>query len=142
MYKYKKIALYFLTFMFILLSFIEFIKYLKIDSNIFGLIYLIINLIIIFLLVPCAYNYKKYYSKARISKLIMIIVFGIFNSYLLHLIVINSASVVDSSRAYIDSIYLYRYIFKGIIYLLLLVFTVFEFKLEKIIKTLSKNKLD
>jgi hypothetical protein len=139
MYKYKKIALYILTFIFILLSFVEFIKYLKVDSNIFGLIYLIIDLVIIFLLVPCAYNYKKYYSTARISKLIIIIILGIFNSYLLNFIVLKSSSVIDSSKAYIDNIYLYRCIFKGILYFLLSVFTVFEFKLDKILKTLSKN---
>ena len=140
MYKYKKLALYLLTFIYIVLSFIEFIKYMRVDSCIFGIIYLIINLVIIFLLVPCAYNYKKYFSKARISKLIIIIVLGIFNSYILQMIYLNNAGVVDSSKKFIDSIFIYKSVFKGIIYFLLAIFTVFEFKLDKLLKKITNKE--
>ena len=56
--------------------------------------------LIIFLLVPCAYNYKKYYSPARISKLIIIILLGIFASFVLDKITIK----IDSSSEYINKI--------------------------------------
>ena len=59
MFKYKKMTLLFCTFIYLVLSLIELIKYLLVDSNIFGLIYLLINLFIIFLLIPTSYNYKK-----------------------------------------------------------------------------------
>ena len=140
MYRYKKLALYLLTFLYILFTFIEFIKYMKVDSCVFGIIYLIINAFIIFLLVPCAYNYKKYFSKARVSKLIIIIVLGIFNSYFLQMIYLNSSSVVDSSKLYINNIFIYKSVFKGIIYFLLTIFTVFEFKLDNLLKKITSKK--
>ena len=140
MFKYKKIALYICTFVFIFLSFAELIKYMFYDSNLYGLIYLINNLLIIFLLVPTTYNYKRYFSKIRISKLIIIILFGIFNSYILQNIVLNNMSVIDASKIYIDSIFVYKSVFKGIIYLVILVITIFEFKVEKLIKSVRNNK--
>ena len=48
MFKYKKIALIFLSFLFILFSIFELIIYLTVDSTIFGLIYMFINIFIIF----------------------------------------------------------------------------------------------
>ena len=73
-YKIKKTTITIITLIFILLTIIEFVKYFCIDSNLFGLNYMIINFIIIFLMVPVAINYKKYYSPQRISKLIIILV--------------------------------------------------------------------
>ena len=139
MFKYKKMALFLCTFLFVIFFIIELIKYLFVDSNIFGLIYLINNLFIIFMLIPCAYNYKKYYSFARITKLIIIILFGIFNSYILEHILLSSIGVTDSSTLYIDKIFIYKNIFKGIIYFVISVITVFEFKVEKLLKTIRKD---
>ena len=42
-YKYKKIFLLTFTLLYIVLTIIELIKYLKLDSELFGLIYNIIN---------------------------------------------------------------------------------------------------
>ena len=103
-YKYKKIFLLLFTLLYIILTIVELIKYLKSDSELFGLVYNIINIFIIFLLVPLLYNYKKNYSKARISKLILIIIIGLFNSYILKTIVINSMNYVDTSNLYIKNI--------------------------------------
>ena len=143
MFKYKKIVLYTCTILIVLLSLIELIKYFIIDNTLYGVFYLLINLIILFFLIPCAYNYKKYYSAARISKLIIIVVLGIFNCYILEHIIINTMSYVDSSTNYIKSIFIYKNIFKGIVYFILLLFTLFEFKLEKVLsKSISSNRLD
>ena len=138
MFKYKKFILNICTFIFIVLSFIEFIKYMFFESNVFGLIYLLINLLIILLLVPTSYNYKKYFSKIRISKLILIVLIGIFNSFFLQNIVLNNSGLIDASKKYIDSIFIYKSIFKLIIYILLACITVLEFKVEKIFKS-NKN---
>ena len=141
MFKIKKIIISICSFLFIIFSFIELIKYLKIDNTLYGVYYLIINLIIIFLLIPCAYNYKRYFSKARISKLIIIIVLGIFNSFLLEKIVLNSMNYIDDSNKYIKSIFIYKDILKAILYFILIVFTVFEFKVERLFsKNISKKK--
>lgn len=100
---------------------------------------MIINFIIIFLMVPVAINYKKYYSPQRISKLIIILILMIINSYILGPIILNSMSYVDSSKEYIKSIFVIKNILKGIIFGLLLVFTTFEFKLQKLIQTVKRK---
>ena len=138
-YKIKKTTITIITLIFILLTIIEFVKYFCIDSNLFGLNYMIINFIIIFLMVPVAINYKKYYSPQRISKLIIILVLMIINSYILGPIILNSMSFVDSSKEYIKSIFVIKNILKGIIFGLLLVFTTFEFKLQKLIQTVKRK---
>ena len=142
MYKYKKLVINIVTMLFIFLSFIEFIIYLKTDSNLFGLIYLLLTLIIIFLLVPTTYNYKKYYSLARISKLIIIIILGLLNSFLLNYLVINNMNYVDSSLDYIHKIKILRIYLKPLLYLILTIITIFEFKGEKVIKTISNKNVD
>ena len=134
MYKYKKIVLFICTLSFLVLSLIELIKYLFVDTNLFGLIYLIINLVIIFLLIPTAYNYKKYFSKIRISKLILIILLGIFNSFILQTIITNNYDIVDSSKKYIESIFVIKNVLKLIIYIIIGVITILEFKVEKLLK--------
>ena len=139
MFKYKKTILYLCTFLYIVFFIIEFIKYMFIKTNVFGLIYLILNLIILFLLIPTTHNYKKYFSPARISKLILIILLGIFSSYILEHIVLNNYSVIDSSNDYIKSIFIYKSVFKGILYFILLLITVFEFRVEKLLKSISKK---
>ena len=139
MFKYKKIVLYTCTFLYLLFSFFELIKYMFYDSNVFGLVYLLINLVIIFLLVPTAHNYKKYFSKIRISKFILIILIGLFSSFLLESIVMNGIKVVDDSSKYISSIFIYKNVFKVIIYVILLILTILEFRVEKLIKSISKK---
>ena len=140
MFKYKKITIYLITLVYILLTLIELIKYLIIDNTLFGMYYLMINLFIIFLLVPCAYNYKRYYSVARISKLIIIIVLILFNSFILESILFKSMGYMDSSKEYIKSIFVYKNIFKSIISFVLVIFVAFEFKLDEVIKKSISNK--
>ena len=138
-YKIKKSTITILTVSYIILTIIEFIKYFCIESNLFGLNYMIINLIIIFLLVPVCINYTKYYSPQRISKLIIVIILMLINCFILSHIVLNTMSYVDSSEQFIKSIFVTKNVFKGIIFGLLTVFTFFEFKLQKLIQN-SKQK--
>lgn len=139
MYKVKKSILYLLTLSFMILSLIELIKYFKVDTTLYGVIYLSINLIILFLLIPVTYNYKRNYSSARISKLILIIIIGIFNSYILSKIVLNNMNYTDDSLLYISSIKVIKNILKGIVYGSLVVFTFFEAKLDKKISKMIKK---
>lgn len=138
-YKIKKSTLTLLTVSYIILTLIEFVKYFCVDSNLFGLNYMIINLAIIFLLVPICINYKKYYSPQRISKLIIIIILMLINCYILGPIIVNSMSYIDNSKEFMKSIFVIKNILKGIIFVLLTIFTVFEFKLQKLIQN-NKNK--
>lgn len=139
MYKYKKLTIRLITLIYIIITIIETIKYLFSDSNIFGLTYLLISSFIIFLLVPVSHNYNKYFSSARISKLIIIFILGIFSSFFLNKIILN-LSYIDSSSVYIDSVFVYKNILKGIVYFLIFVFTLFEFKLDKLLLNNSKKK--
>ena len=139
MYKNKKIAIKFITCIFILLTLIDVLIYMLSKTNLFGLIYIIFNLLIIFLLVPISYNYNRYYSPARLSKLVIVIILGIFSSYLLNLVVLKNMSYIDNSKEYINKIFIIRSILKGLIYLLLIGFTALEFKLDKLLKKINKN---
>lgn len=141
MYKYKKLAIRFITLLFIIFSLIELIYYLFTSFNTFGLIYIISSLLIIFLLVPLMYNYNKYYSVPRISKLIIVIILGIFTSFILKGIVLNSISYIDASNIYSNKIFVIKNILKPIIYALLIIFTAFEFKSDTVInKRIYKKK--
>ena len=141
MYKVKKTILYLLTLSFMILSLIELIKYFKVDTTLYGVIYLSINLIILFLLIPVTYNYKRNYSSARISKLILIIIIGIFNSYILNKMVLDNMNYIDASILYISSIKIVKNILKGIVYVSLIIFTFLEAKLDKkISKIINKVK--
>lgn len=136
MYKIKKTILFIIMILFLLLSSIELIYYLFSDSNLFGVIYLLVNIFIIFLFVPVTYNYKRNFSKSRISKLILIILFGLFNSYFLSNIVVNSMNYTDTSKNYIESIFVIKSILKPILLLFISFFTVVE---SKVILKLKKS---
>ncbi len=96
---------------------------------------MIINLIILFLFIPTAYNYNKYYSAQRISKLVIVIILGIFSSYILGPLTLKVLSYKDYSKDFMSSIYVTKNILKGLIYLILIVITSLEFKLDKVLQT-------
>ena len=143
MFKYKKLTLLFITLVYIIFSLIELIYYFKVDSTLYGLIYLLNTLFIIFLMIPTAYNYKKAFCASRASKFIIIVVFGIFTSYILGSLVLHGMNYTDDSLKYMKSIFIYKNIFKGIIYFIFIIFTLLEFKIDKLIlKSIGKKKVD
>lgn len=139
MIKNKRNIFNLITIIYILLTLIEFIIYMFSKNNLFGVFYIILNLITIFFLVPVAYNNNKYYSKARISKLIIILLLGLFNTILLPIIVTNTMHYIDSSQEYIKKIFVIRIILKNILHLLLLGILLLEFKLETVLPKTKKT---
>lgn len=139
MYKKKKLLLNIVNISFLILSLIELIKYFKFDNTLYGVIYLLINLIIIFLLLPVTFNYKRHYSSARISKIILIIIIGLFNSYILNYIVIGNMSYIDSSKNFIKLIFIIKNMLKPILYFLLVIFLFLETGINKKIKSSKKD---
>ena len=140
MYKYRKILLYFLTLMYVILTVIELIKYLALDTAVYGLIYLIMSLVLIFLLVLTTINYKDNYSMTRFSKLMIIIVLGIFNSFILNHIVFSNLNYLDSSYEYLGNIKYIKNIFKPIIYCIILLLSLRECRVyEKLFKLIKKS---
>ena len=141
LYVLKKKFLIITTLSFILLTLIEYIKYFLSENNIFGLIYLVLNLFIIFLIIPITKNYNRYYSGQRISKLIIIIIVGLFSNFVLNNAVLNMLSYTDASKEYMNSIFITKNILKTIIYILLSVFTYYEFTLQRLIQNKQTNPL-
>lgn len=144
MKKYNKYLLYFISASYIILTAIEFIKYLLTKSNLFGLIYLIIAAVIMFFLIPTTINYKENVSIARTSKLIIIILIGVFCSFFLNGIVINNLKYVDYSLQYCKSIYVIKNILKTILYFMILIVILldhnaFNFVCENVKKLLKKK---
>lgn len=139
MYKKKKLLLNIVNILFLVFSLMELIKYFKIDNTFYGVIYLLINLVILFLLLPVTYNYKRHYSKARISKIILIIIIGLFNSFILNLIILNNMSYIDSSKEYMKSIFIFKNILKPILYGLLGLFLILETEINKRSKKAKKD---
>ena len=140
MFKYKKISFYFITAIYVLLSIIELIKYFFTDCNYFGLYYLLITLFIIFLMIPTLYNYKKYFSTARISKFIMII----FNSFVLKSVLFNIYKYQDASEDFIRSIFIIKNILKPVLYCSIGGLCFLEFYNEKVLNLnlLKKKHVD
>lgn len=129
------------TLIYLLLSIIELIEYLKTNSNLYGLIYLLINLFLIFLLLPITFNYKRHFSKQRISKIIIFIIIGLFNICFLDSIIINKMSYIDTSLEYFNKIRTIRAIFLPILYILMIIFLIFESKLNIIISDILKKSV-
>ena len=139
MFKIKKLYLYLFTFFYMLISLLELVSYLKIDNTLYGVYYLIINLVILFFLIPVVYNYKRTYSKARVSKIIIITILLIFNSFVLEHILLNTMNYMDSSKLYLENIFIYKNILKGILSFSLVVFLIYETNLNKTIKNKFKK---
>lgn len=139
MFKIKKLYLYLFTFFYMLISLFELVSYLKIDNTLYGVYYLIINLVILFFLIPVVYNYKRTYSKARVSKIIIITILLIFNSFVLEHIILNTMNYMDSSKLYLENIFIYKNILKGMLSFSLVVFLIYETNLNKTIKNKFKK---
>ena len=141
MFKYRRLFFTILVLIFIFLTLIEAIYYFIVDSNLFGMIYLIINLLIIFLIIPALYNYKDNYSTLRCSKLLIVFVIGMFNSYILNNMVISRMNYIDASIIYNDKIFIIKNILKLFIYLGFLLLSIRDGKILKRFKIFINNKM-
>ena len=121
-----------LTSIFSLLTIYEVIIYILGKSNYFGLFYLILNLFIVFLMFMVSVNIKKGNTMIRISKNAIIVVLGIFCSFVLKLILSGEFGYVDESNAYISNIFISLKVVKPIIYLILGILSYLEYKNMKI----------
>lgn len=133
MFKHRKIILCVLCTLYIIFTCLELVEYMNFYSNVFGMIYLLISVFIIFLFVPLVINYKRKYSLSRVSKLFLITLLGLFSSFVLP----NIINYIDLSKQYILNIKIYIYYLKPCIYLLLLIIILLEIKITKIIKNIA-----
>ncbi len=120
-----------LTFMFIVITCLEFINYLNFESNFIGLLYLIVNFVILFLLINMVLNFGKSNYKIRISKNLIVIVLGILSSYLLGYIIPWFLDYSDSSFLFVENIYVYSKVLKPILYVFLGVICILEILYKK-----------
>ena len=125
----KKYLLFNVFCLFISLTLIEIIKYLFFNSNLFGLLYLILSCFLAFNLFIIVINYKNGNVKIRISKNCFIIVLGLIGSFILPNISDSLNDFVDESSLFVDSIFWISRIVKPILYLLLAGLSVIEYRL-------------
>ena len=127
-------ALYFfLVIIFCLCTLFEIFDYLSFNSNSFWLVYLIINSFICLNMIIMAFNFKDADYRVRISKNVIISIIGLLASFVLETVIFSMSSYVDESFIYIDSIFISIKIIKPIIYVLLFIFSVMEYKLPVLI---------
>ena len=117
--------------MFVVITCLEFINYLNFESNFIGLLYLIVNFVILFLLINMVLNFGKSNYKIRISKNLIVIVLGILSSYLLGYIIPWFLDYSDSSFLFVENIYVYSKVLKPILYVFLGVICILEILYKK-----------
>lgn len=116
---YKNIYKY-LSLLFILITFVEFVVFLVKESNYYGMYYIFINLFIIFNLILININYKKGNKKIRLSKSIINLFVCCFNNFFLLNVLNNIYKYIDFSKNYMGSIGVFK-IIKFIILLILVI---------------------
>lgn len=131
MSKILKYFYIFITSTFILLTIYEIVMYMKLDSNYLGIFYLFFNFFIMFLLFTMTYNYSKANKNIRVSKNIIVVVLGVFASFVLSLLLPHIFNYTDDSYLFNDYIFVISKILKPILYLLLAGVSVVEIKCVK-----------
>lgn len=124
--KLFKIIYLLLVTIFSVCTIFEIYNYLLFNSNLFGLVYLIFSVFLCFNMFIIIFNFDAANFKIRVSKNFMIAIIGLFSSFILYFLTLNLISYVDESNAFIDKIFLSIKVFKPIIYLILIVFSLME----------------
>ncbi len=119
----KKLYLIYLT-IYILIFLIELVIYLKFNSTLYGFIYMLINLAILFLLLFSIYNYSEFNIKIRLSKN-GILIFLMLISILLSLFKFN-----DESKQFISNLKVFIYYLKPLMILLLIGLSFYDYKVK------------
>lgn len=122
---------YLLTVIFILLTFYEIVVYMKIDSNVLGLFYLFFNSFVLFLLFLTSFNFNYANKNIRVSKNILVIIVGLFSSFILPFILPGVLSYVDESKVFIHEVFVVMRVIKPILYLLIGVLSFIEVRVLK-----------
>lgn len=124
------------TILYMMIFGFEFYSYLKFDSNLFGLIYIILNLTILLFIIFTSLNYKPKNVRLRISKNFFLLFIILFN-----LLILPKLTYIDESYKFIESIRMFIYMYKGLLVILLLTITYIEFKLRIRKKNIVKQPL-
>lgn len=120
----KKMYLFY-TLLYLMSFIIEFICYLTFNSVLFGLIYLIINASILFLLIFTTINYSKKNISLRISKNIFIIFMILFT-----ILILPRFKFIDESKIFIKDLKIFINFIKPLFAIMLSVICYLEFKLK------------
>lgn len=116
-----------------MLTIIEIFVYMKMYSNLLGVVYLFINFFIFFLLFTISINFEKANKNIRFSKNILVIILGLVAGFVVSLLIPFMISYTDSSFVFENKIFITSKILKPIIFLLLGYFSFLEMN--------TKNKL-
>ncbi len=119
----------FITALFTLFTAYEMYVYLSMDSNYFGIVYLFLNFFVMFLLFTITYNYSSQNKGIRISKNILVIVIGIFSSFILTYVLPYILSYSDNSYLFEEKVFVTSKILKPVIYAFVVIVSIIEVKL-------------
>lgn len=118
-----------LCLIYILVTILEIVKYFISESSLYGLIYLIMCIIVIFFITTTTINYNKGNKNKRFSKILIAVLLGLFSSFLLPMLIDNSLNY-EILNSYIDRNKLTINIIKPIIYLLFLLIAFYDIKMN------------
>ena len=138
--KMLKVIYLFMVIIFSVFTIFEIYNYLFFNSNLFGLVYLIFSVFLCFNMFIIIFNFDAANFKIRISKNVMIAIVGLFSSFILYFFISGLVSYVDESSAFINKIFLSIKVFKPIIYLILLVFSLMESNIKIRLKPRNQVK--
>lgn len=135
----KKVIYSIITIVYIILTVFELFEYYIADSSFFGLIYLIMNFVVVFFLSTVAINYNKADVKLRISKIFIALFLGFFASFILKGLIYSLLDYKIYSSSLETYIFLTKNIFKPIIYTFLLSLNLVE--IDNVLKNNNKKGL-
>ena len=107
-----------------LIFIIEFILYLKFNSTLFGLIYMILSIAFLLILMFSVINYSELNLKVRLSKNVILVLLLIFSMLL------TAFKYIDQSSDFIKFIKILVYCFKPIEVLLLVGLSAYDYKVK------------
>lgn len=136
-----KYGYYLITILFCMLTIIEIFIYMRMYSNLLGVIYLFINFFIFFLLFTVSINFDKANKNIRFSKIILVIILGIFASFIVSLFIPSMISYTDSSFVFENRIFVTSKILKPIIFLMLGYLSIIELDIKYKLFKLAKFTL-
>ncbi len=114
----------YLYLLFLFLTFVETIIFLLNEANYYGLFYLIINFVLCYFLK----DIYKSINRERIVKNIIVILLGLFSSFILYLLLTSLFTFTDYSKDFIQNTFIIMKVLKPIMYLFIAGMSYLEYK--------------
>lgn len=135
--KYLKYIYYLVFILFCIFSIIELKNYFTTYSNVYGLLYMIVTLILVYFFYELVNNFKLKRHTKRIKYNLLIIIIGII-IILFSSNIMGDISYIDNSKEFINKNIIIMNVLKPILYGVLFILSIIEFQFIRLL--LSKQK--